>query len=63
MKRNNFIRLAVTATATILTAPLTAFTRRRAEKRTDKGFFVAAGGDRYDKSIHLFEGESINIIP
>jgi len=57
MKRNTFIRLAAAAAAG-LTAPLSAFTRSRTGKRADKGFFVAAGKDRFDKSIYLFEGDT-----
>ena len=71
MKRSNFLKLAMAA-ASGLSLPFTSFAGRRAKttlplgagaqrQRADKGFFVAAGKDRSDKSISLFEGDILDV--
>ncbi len=68
MKRSNFLKLAMAAVSG-LSLPFASFAGRRAKtsltsgqkpeaQRAGKGFFVAAGKDRSDKSISLFEGDS-----
>src|ERR1700759_3023177 len=55
MKLTSFTRL-VTAANTGFITPIAAVANLK--KRASKGFFVAAGADRFDKSIHLFEGDT-----
>jgi mannose-6-phosphate isomerase-like protein (cupin superfamily) len=55
MKRTTFIRLA-SAAITGLATPFTALAKTTS--RVTKGFFVPSGKDRFDKSIHLFEGDT-----
>lgn len=56
MKRSSFLKIAMSA-VTGLGLPFGTFARRRGE-RVDKGFSVAAGKDRHDKSISLYEGDT-----
>ncbi len=57
MKRSSFFRLAFSAIAG-LSLPFSSSARRRSAKRADKGFFVGAGKDRFDKSLPLFDGDT-----
>jgi mannose-6-phosphate isomerase-like protein (cupin superfamily) len=57
MKRSSFFRLTLSAIAG-LSLPFSSYARRRSGKKVDKGFFVPAGKDRFDKSISLFEGDT-----
>jgi len=57
MKRSSFFRLALSAVAG-LSLPFSSYSRRRSAKRADKGFFVGAGKDRFDKSLSLFDGDT-----
>jgi mannose-6-phosphate isomerase-like protein (cupin superfamily) len=57
MKRNSFVKLALTA-ASGLILPLSLLAKSLKRNRVDKGFFVAAGKGRFDKSISLYEGDT-----
>ena len=57
MKRNSFVKLALAAVSG-LTMPFSLLAKRLQKNRDGKGFFVAAGKDRFDKSISLYEGDS-----
>ncbi|RYZ26066.1 MAG: cupin domain-containing protein [Chitinophagaceae bacterium] len=57
MKRNAFLRTCLAAGA-FLTSPLTSLAGRKIKNRADKGIQVAAGKDRFEKPITLFEGDT-----
>ncbi len=57
MKRSSFLQVALSAVAG-LTLPFTTYARNSSAKIADKGFFVGAGKDRFDKSLALFEGDT-----
>jgi len=57
MRRSSFIK-TVLASASGLTIPFTLLAKRLSGQKTDKGFFVAAGKDRFDKSLSIFEGDT-----
>jgi mannose-6-phosphate isomerase-like protein (cupin superfamily) len=59
MKRSAFLKFAFTA-ASSMAIPFTAYAKYRQRKRSDKGFFVSAGKDRFGKSISLFEGDTFD---
>ena len=57
MKRSSFLSLALSAVSG-LALPFSSYARHRSGKRMEKGFFVAAGKDRFDKSLALFDGDT-----
>lgn len=57
MKRETFIKAAITAGA-IITAPFNLFANLKKARRVDKGIRVEAGKDRLGKPISLFEGDT-----
>ncbi len=57
MKRNSFIRLCLTA-GSLLTIPFAGFSKWKQNTRNNTPFKVAAGKDRFDKAIALFEGDT-----
>lgn len=59
MKRNTFLQI-LTASGTALFSPLHLLAKPKLAKRIDKGLRVAAGKDRFDKPISLFEGDTFH---
>ena len=57
MKRNAFLRTCI-AIGAMMIAPLGVLADRKFRKRVDKGIRVAAGKDRFEKPISLFEGDT-----
>ncbi|HUC81884.1 MAG TPA: cupin domain-containing protein [Flavisolibacter sp.] len=57
MKRNSFLRTCMAA-GVLLAAPLHSLANIKFRNRVDKGVRVAAGKDRFDKPIALFEGDT-----
>jgi len=57
MKRSSFVKLA-TAAISGVAMPFSLLAKHIQRKRVEKGFFVAAGKDRFDKSISLYEGDT-----
>src|SRR4051794_38762514 len=57
MKRNVFLRSCIAAGA-MITAPLSLLANWKLRNRVDKGIRVAAGKDRFEKPITLFEGDT-----
>ncbi len=56
MKRNSFIQ-TIAAVSAALIAPINSIAGTVRAFREKKGFYVAAGKDRHDKAISLFEGD------
>lgn len=57
MKRNTFLQI-LAATLAAFFSPLHLLAKLKPAKRIDKGLRVAAGKDRFDKPISLFEGDT-----
>ena len=57
MKRNTFLRTCM-AVGAGLTAPMNIFANWKRRNRVEKGIRVAAGKDRFEKPIALFEGDT-----
>ena len=57
MKRNTFLKTCLAAGA-MISAPLSLLANRKSKNRVDKGVWVAAGKDRFEKPISLFEGDT-----
>ncbi|NTS42162.1 cupin domain-containing protein [Flavisolibacter sp. BT320] len=57
MKRNAFLK-ACLATGAVMASSLNLWAFTRTKNRTGKGIWVAAGKDRFEKPITLFEGDS-----
>ena len=56
MKRDHFFKQVGIATA-MLALPVKSWARLMSPPRTDKGFLVKSGEDRFNKPITLFEGD------
>ncbi|MBL0740590.1 hypothetical protein [Chryseolinea lacunae] len=56
MKRNSFLQFC-RATGAVMMSPVHALTKPIKKFLHDKGFMVASGKDRNDKSISLLEGD------
>jgi mannose-6-phosphate isomerase-like protein (cupin superfamily) len=57
MKRNTFLKFCLSA-GTLLTATVSVLGKSKHKERIDKGLFVQAGKDRFDKPISLFQGDT-----
>ena len=57
MNRNSFLKLCL-AVGSFLSTPFAVMSRSNNKKRVDKGIKVAAGKDRFDKPLSLFEGDT-----
>ena len=57
MKRNAFLKTFIAAGTTMI-APLNLLANRKLKNRVDKGIRVAAGKDRFEKPVSLFEGDT-----
>ena len=57
MKRSSFVKICISASS-LFAIPFEGFAKRIENYRTNKSFKVDAGKDRFDKPIHLFEGDT-----
>lgn len=59
MKRSSFLKLSIAASS-FLAIPFSGIAKRKAKNRTDKGFKVDSGKDRFEKPISLLEGDTFH---
>ena len=57
MKRSSFMKMCISASS-LFAIPFESFAKQIENNRTKKSFKVEAGKDRFDKPIHLFEGDT-----